>query len=186
MTPPRTRTSRRGTSTVKRLVLGTGVLAVLVLAGCSEAQNNRQNSLDPKGPDAEKINNLFTPVAIIAILVGIFIILATIYVAVRFRYRPGKNESPKQVHGNTRLEIGWTIVPALLLAVIAVPTVGTIFDLAEPARRRRAPGDGGRQAVVVGVPVHRRQGRHRQRARRPGRPPGRAQAQSVRPGPRAT
>jgi cytochrome c oxidase subunit 2 len=35
------------------------------------------------------------------------------------------------VHGNTRLEIGWTVLPALLLAIIAVPTVATIFDLAE-------------------------------------------------------
>ena len=38
---------------------------------------------------------------------------------------------PKQVHGNTRLEIMWTIAPAVLLAVVAVPTVITIFDLAE-------------------------------------------------------
>src|SRR6185295_13509536 len=34
---------------------------------------------------------------------------------------------PEQVHGNTRLEILWTIIPAVVLAVIAVPTVRTIF-----------------------------------------------------------
>ncbi len=128
----------------RKLVLAVAGLATVVLAGCSEAQNNKQNPLDPKGPAAEKINNLFTPVAIIAIGVGIFIILATIYVALRFRHRPGTNENPKQVHGNTRLEIGWTIVPALVLAVIAVPTVGTIFDLAE------APPDDALQVTVVG------------------------------------
>lgn len=128
----------------RKLVLAAVGLTSIVLAGCSEAQNNGQNALDPKGPDAEKINNLFTPVAIIAILVGIFITVATVYVAIRFRYRPGKNENPKQVHGNTRLEIGWTLVPALLLAVIAVPTVGTIFDLAE------APPDDALQVTVVG------------------------------------
>ena len=120
-------------------------LAALVLAGCSEAQNNGQNSLDPKGADAEKIHNLFTPVAIIAILVGIFIIrrdhLRRGAVPVPAE---GKNENPKQVHGNTKLEIGWTIIPALLLAVIAVPTVGTIFDLAE------APPDDALQVTVVG------------------------------------
>ena len=54
------------------------------------------------------------------------------------------NENPKQIHGNTRLEIGWTIIPALLLAVIAVPTVGTIFDLAED------PGRDALQVTVVG------------------------------------
>jgi cytochrome c oxidase subunit 2 len=134
-------TPRRKSS---RFVLAAGALALVVLAGCSQAENNHQNTLDPHGADAEKINNLFTPVAIIAILVGIFIIAATIYVAVRFRYRPGKNENPKQTHGNSRLEITWTIIPALLLAVIAVPTIGTIFDLAEP------PAENALNVTVVG------------------------------------
>jgi cytochrome c oxidase subunit II len=108
------------------------VAASLVLAGCSEANDNRQNSLQPKGPEAQKIDNLFWPIMIIASVIGIAIIIATVYFALKFRYRAGKNDNPKQVHGNTRLEIGWTIVPALLLAVVAVPTISTIFDLAAP------------------------------------------------------
>ena len=48
------------------------------------------------------------------------------------------------MHGNTRLEIGWTVLPALLLAIIAVPTVATIFDLAEN------PGPQALQVHVVG------------------------------------
>ncbi|HEX5586301.1 MAG TPA: cytochrome c oxidase subunit II [Acidimicrobiia bacterium] len=136
---------RKGTRTrTRRLVLAAAALTTLVLAGCSEAENNKQNALDPHGADAEKINNLFTPVAIIAILVGIFIIIATIFVALKFRYREGKNENPKQVHGNSRLEIGWTIIPALLLAVIAVPTVATIFDLAD------APAADALEVTVIG------------------------------------
>lgn len=115
----------------RRLFLAAAVAVSLVLAGCSEVKNNRQNALQPKGHDAKTINNLFWPIAIIAIVVGILIIVATVYFAIRFRYREGVNDNPKQIHGNTRLEIGWTIVPALLLAVIAVPTVSTIFDLAD-------------------------------------------------------
>jgi cytochrome c oxidase subunit 2 len=115
----------------RRLVLAAAAAVVLVLAGCSEVKNNGQNSLEPKSSQADKIYNLFVPIAIIAILVGIGIIVATVTLAVKFRYRPGKNENPKQIHGNTRLEIGWTILPALLLAIIAVPTVATIFDLAQ-------------------------------------------------------
>ena len=117
MTPPRKSS---------RFVLAAGALALVVLAGCSEAVDNRQNPLEAHGEDAELVLDLFTPVAFIAILVGIFITAATIYVAIRFRDRPGKNENPKQTHGNSRLEIGWTIIPALLLAVIAVPTVATV------------------------------------------------------------
>jgi cytochrome c oxidase subunit 2 len=129
----------------RRIALAVAVLLVpAVLAGCGdEIKNNRQNSLEPKGPAATTIDNLFKPVAIVAILVGIFIIAATIYVALKFRRRPG-NENPKQVHGNTRLEIGWTIVPALILAIIAVPSVAAIFKLAEN------PGPKALQVTVVG------------------------------------
>ena len=63
--------------------------------------------------------------------VGVFILAATIFVAVRFRHRKGGDDRPKQLHGNTPFEIGWTLIPALILAVIVVPTVALIFDLAE-------------------------------------------------------
>ncbi|MEX1009197.1 MAG: cytochrome c oxidase subunit II [Acidimicrobiia bacterium] len=128
----------------RRLFLATAVAVSLVLAGCSEVKNNRQNALQPKGHDAKTINNLFWPIAIIAIVVGILIIVATVYFAIRFRYREGVNDNPKQIHGNTRLELGWTIVPALLLAVIAVPTISTIFDLADQ------PDADALQVTVVG------------------------------------
>jgi cytochrome c oxidase subunit 2 len=102
--------------------------STLVLAACS-AENNRQNSLKPKGPAAEKIDSLFTPVFWVAVVIGVLVLGAVVAFALRYRYRAGKNENPKQIHGSTPLEIGWTIVPALILAVIAVPTVKTVFDL---------------------------------------------------------
>ena len=37
------------------------------------------------------------------------------------------------MHGNTRLEILWTVLPAVILAIIAVPTVRSIFRTEAPA-----------------------------------------------------
>jgi cytochrome c oxidase subunit 2 len=128
----------------RRLVLVAVAALALVLAACSEVKNNGQNSLEPKGPKAHQIYDLFVPILIIAIIVGIAIIVATVFLAVKFRYKKGTNENPKQVHGNTRLEIGWTVLPALLLAIIAVPTVATIFDLAQN------PGPSALQVTVEG------------------------------------
>ena len=104
--------------------------AALLLAAC-RGEENGQNSLKPEGPAARTIDNLFTPVFFISVVVGVLVLGAVVVFAVRFRYRAGKNENPKQIHGSTPLEIGWTIVPALILAVVAVPTIITIFDLAE-------------------------------------------------------
>jgi len=114
----------------RKLLLAAVGLATLalVVAGCGPS--NGQNSLDPKGVEAKKIDNLFWPVLIVAVIVGIFIFVAVLYCAIRFRRRAG-NERPKQIHGNTALEIGWTLIPAVILAVVAVPTVSLIFQLNE-------------------------------------------------------
>jgi cytochrome c oxidase subunit 2 len=134
-------------STRRRAALAlTGLVTLaLVLAGCgAQGPNNKQNSLRPKGPIAQKISDLFNPIAFLATVIGILVVGAVIFIAIRYRARPGHNERPKQIHGSTPLEIGWTLVPALILAVIAVPTVSTIFDL------HSEPGPGAMTVTAVG------------------------------------
>ena len=120
-----------GRQHVGRTLLRVGVLlaAVLVLAGCAEA-DLPQNMLAPEGPIARKQDSLWNLVFWTA--VGVFVVVEGLLVLllVRFRAKPTDVEPPKQTHGNTRLEVLWTIIPALILAVIAVPTVRLIFDLA--------------------------------------------------------
>jgi cytochrome c oxidase subunit 2 len=60
---------------------------------------------------------------------GVFILVegALLYSIFRFRGRPDDPE-PSQIHGNTTIEIIWTLIPALILAAIAVPTVKGIFE----------------------------------------------------------
>ena len=102
--------------------------AALALAAC--AGESPYSTLRPGGPVAEKQAELYMLVFWIA--TGVFVVVegALIYTVIRFRRRSAA-DSPKQLHGNARLEVAWTIVPALILAFVAVPTVGTIFDLAE-------------------------------------------------------
>ncbi len=116
---------RRGALTAVA-VLGTAA----ALAGCDKAKNN-QDSLSPKGPYSREIQNLFIPFFWVAVVIGVGVTAATIFAAVHFRVRPGEDRQPKQVHGNSTLEIVWTAIPALILAVMAVPTVATIWRLAE-------------------------------------------------------
>jgi cytochrome c oxidase subunit II len=101
---------------------------VVVLASCGN--DNDQNALQPKGKYARTEDRLWDIVFPIAAVVGILVFVLIIVAMIRFRERPG-NTNPKQVHGNTPLEIGWTIAPALLLAILAVPSVKAIFDVAE-------------------------------------------------------
>ena len=112
-----------------------GLVAVaLVLSACQfidpAVEDAPLNSLDPEGPFARTIDNLFWPVFWIA--AGIFAVvqIGILVAAIVFRDRPGRKE-PKQIHGNAKLEVLWTVIPALILAAIAVPTVQTVFDLTE-------------------------------------------------------
>jgi cytochrome c oxidase subunit 2 len=104
-----------------------GLVAVVFLSsGCFI--HYKQSAVNPKGSVARQLNNLFWPVFWIA--VGVFFLVAglVLIAVIRFRAR-SDDEAPRQVHGNTRLEVMWTIIPALLLAGIAIPTVKMVFDI---------------------------------------------------------
>lgn len=112
-----------------RRATAAAVVAVggLVLAGC--AKDAPQDALDPAGPNAQKIDNLQKPVFAIAGVVLLLVAAAVTWVVIRYRDRG--QPIPVQSHGKPALEIGLTILPALILVGIAIPTVGTLFALAD-------------------------------------------------------
>lgn len=105
-----------------------GALLLLVAAGCGE--DTPQNTFAPEGPVADRQRDIFLLAMWPAVVILVLVELAILVIVVRFRRRPG-NELPKQTHGNTRLEVAWTIAPALLLTVLSVPMMGILFDLAD-------------------------------------------------------
>jgi len=104
------------------------LMAILtfMLTGCGM---ENLTALDPKGPVAEK--QLSVIYIALIVMIGVFTVVAVIYVyvLVRFRKRANQTGLPKQVEGNHKLEIVWTVIPFLLLLVIAVPTVKYTFEL---------------------------------------------------------
>jgi cytochrome c oxidase subunit 2 len=110
-----------------RTILGLSALAALA-AAC--APNATQSALEPAGPYAQKAHDLFVPVFWVAAVIFFLVEGFLLIFAIRYRHRKGRTRIPAQVHGNTRLEVAWTILPTLILAGVAVPTVATIFDLA--------------------------------------------------------
>ncbi len=107
------------------------VVVSLAAAGC--ASDAPQDTLEPEGLAARTIDNLIMPIFGIAGIVFVFVLGGVLWLGWKFKARDDEPEGdlPEQVHGNTKLEIGWTIVPAIILAGVSVFTVATIFDLAE-------------------------------------------------------
>ena len=113
----------------RRGLAAAGVVLALLASACGE-EELPQNTLDPEGPVARQLDRLIQPVGIIAALVFVLVQGLVIYVAIRYRRR-SEDEAPKQVHGNVKAELGWTIAPALVLLVVGVFTVVTLFDISE-------------------------------------------------------
>ncbi len=115
--------------------------ALLALASC--AGDAPYDTLEPRGELARDIDGLYNAVLIVATIVFVIVMAAVVFIGLRYRRRGGGRDDfdhneedhdlPKQIHGNTRYEIGWTIAPAVILAVIAIPTVGVIWSLAAAA-----------------------------------------------------
>lgn len=89
-------------------------------------------TFNPVSPQALAISHLL--IALLIIMGGVFILVAVWMMLniVRFRARPNTPE-PAQYYGSTKLEIAWTIAPALLLVVIFAFTVRTMAEADPPA-----------------------------------------------------
>jgi cytochrome c oxidase subunit II len=122
----------RGTVRTKRWWAFGLLAATLLLASCSK--DLPQNTLNPAGPTAQTEKNLLILVLWPAAAVFLIVEGGILLISLKYRHRKGRDRMPAQLHGHTRLEIGWTIAPAIVLAVIMVPTVSTIWQLArQPA-----------------------------------------------------
>jgi cytochrome c oxidase subunit 2 len=113
---------------MRRWIRGAVLVPVfLALASCS----TKQDVFSPKGDQADKINKLQVPVFIAAGVVGVIVAIMLVYVGVTGSRRAKRTDvdDPVQIHGNTRLELMWTMIPFLILVAVAFPTVFTILNI---------------------------------------------------------
>ena len=101
--------------------------SVVLLAGCANQES--QDTLSPEGPVAREQDKLWDLTFLIAVVIFFIVEGLLVYALVKFRERPGRQAA--QFHGNTKLEVVLTVVPSVILAGIAIPTVQTIFDQAK-------------------------------------------------------
>lgn len=117
-----------------------GLLAALV-AGC-ELTRSPTSTLAPRSDFARDILRVYGLVFWVDL--AIFLVVAGILTVVVLRFRERDPRAlPAQVRGNPRLELTWTLLPALVLALIAAETVPAIFR-----SQAAAPPDALRVRVV--------------------------------------
>src|SRR5699024_7015698 len=106
-------------------------LLTIVLAGCGK---ENLTALAPKGGSADTSLYLIILTTGVMSLVFFAVVIPFIIVLIRFRKKKGDADFiPEQVEGNQKLETIWTIIPIILVVIMAVPTILATFELADDA-----------------------------------------------------
>ena len=114
-----------------RRVLLAAPLAAVLLASPSPAAAQPW-VVAPASDGAEVISQLFWFTLVLATIVFVLVEGLLIYSSLRFRRRaPLPLHEPPQIHGNTRLEVMWATVPALILIGLFGITVSRLGDLSQ-------------------------------------------------------
>ena len=118
----------------RRLVfsaLGLPLLAGPALADAfSHQAHNWQIGLQPAAtPVMEQLERFHFELVVIITAICLFVAGLLITVMVRFNAR--RNPVPSRTHHNTFLEVMWTLVPVLILVIIAVPSFKLLYYEAE-------------------------------------------------------
>ena len=82
--------------------------------------------------EAETVDTVWDVVVIASVPVFVLVEAVVLYCIIRFRMRPGQEDMDgPPLHGNTRLEIIWTTIPALLLLGLCIYAYATLQDIEE-------------------------------------------------------
>ena len=101
----------------------TGLLPNFVIA--SEPKPWQMDLQPPSGIIAETATDLHNFLLVVITLISLFVLALLVYVG--WRYRENANRIPSKTSHNTIIEVLWTVIPVLILVVIAVPSFKLLY-----------------------------------------------------------
>ena len=102
---------------MRRLVSGlSAVLLVALVAAAGAAAGNGLSPVQPESPNAEEIRSTYWVILIVTAVIFVLVETALLVFIIRFRRgKRGRDQEAPQIHGATKLETSFTIVPVLIL-----------------------------------------------------------------------
>lgn len=97
---------------------------LLFLGGCDK----KLAVLNPQGPVAKAQYDLIVwSFLLMSLIIAIVFILFTV-ILIRYREKPENMDyEPPDQHGNTLLEIIWTVIPVIIVIALSIPTVKATY-----------------------------------------------------------
>jgi cytochrome c oxidase subunit 2 len=102
-------------------------LIVVLVAATMVAYFTVMQFPDQVTEEADDINSLYA--ITLALATFVFLSVEALIIWVVFRFRRRSNTDPAQVHGNNRLEFGWTAIPVMIMVVLFTLSAPLVIDL---------------------------------------------------------
>jgi len=91
-----------------------------VMAAAGHPVDGEMTFQDAVTPIAHEIHQFHDIVLVIITLICVFVLALLVYVI--FRFNEKANPTPSRTTHNSLLEVAWTVVPVLILVIIAIPS----------------------------------------------------------------
>ena len=111
------------------LALVAGILLALLAAPVGMADTFTPES--GGSPNADQIDSLYKIILYVAIVIFLIVEGTLLWSLIKYRARRDGPEAA-QIHGNTPLELGWTVGAAVILVVLSVVTFLYLGDIRNP------------------------------------------------------
>ena len=102
-----------------------GTITVPGLAAAAQPEPWQMNLQDPATPLMEQIVNFHDLLLIVITLISLFVLALLVYVIMKFNEKA--NPNPSRTTHNTTIEVLWTVIPVVILVVIAVPSFKLLY-----------------------------------------------------------
>ena len=107
------------------LAIGSFIFILTNVANASEPKPWQMDLQEPAGIIASKATDLHNFLLVIITLISVFVLGLLVYVCIKFKEKP--NVKPSKTSHNTLIEVIWTVVPVLILVVIAIPSFKLLY-----------------------------------------------------------
>lgn len=130
-------TPRMRTSMSDWFARTTAAAAALVAPAAFAAPNGPDGQLGLTAPATSKMADIvwFHDALLLPIITAISLFVLALLIYVCWRFAEGRNPNPSRTTHNAALEVAWTLIPCLILVVIAIPSFRILKDqLTMPAQ----------------------------------------------------
>lgn len=115
---------------IVKMLLATIALTVIISAVMVPINWNGQGA----SAEAPKIDHLLNVMIVLSAFVFALVMVMLFYALWKFKAKPGDESDGEPIHGNTRLEVAWTLIPTIIVLFAGGYSWKVLDDIEDPKK----------------------------------------------------